>query len=70
MSYNEKMALILRHASKEERVEILGIIGDLYCKYIDQDSHPKKASTKHHRKRQGRRILKLVSINGKSPPNN
>ena len=25
---------------------------------------------KKHRKRQGRRILKLVSINGKSPPNN
>ena len=70
MNYNEKMALILRHATQEERREILGVIDDLYRKYIDQDSQGKKAPTKHNRKREGRRILKLVSINGKSPPRN
>ncbi|MCH7499409.1 MAG: hypothetical protein IH886_05285 [Nitrospinae bacterium] len=70
MNFNEKINLILRHATVQEEIKLLGRIDRLYRKYMTQDSQRKGKSSKCHRKRQGRRILKLVSINGKSPPNN
>lgn len=41
----------------------------LNAEYMLKVTAPKE-NRKRHKKREGRRILRLVSVNGKSPPNN